>query len=110
MYFNQLHCPVKYVLRSIYNGVYSTKYEKLIIENDSKNDKKVFIFIALMLGTDISRLKLEHNNCAPLWNIQMIEYTKFISKSRKTPYIWDGVLNLIFKSLVENCVFPIHIM
>ena len=64
------------------------------MENDSKNDKKVFPFIVLMLGTDISRLKLKHNNCALLWNIQVIEKTNlFLSQGKSIHMGVDPIID-----------------
>ena len=87
------------------------KYKKLVIKNDSKNEKKVFIFTVLMLGMDISRFKLKHNNCACLWNIQMIEYTELSFKSRKINTYGDGSSKWVLSQLLKIVsAFPIYIM
>lgn len=36
-----------------------------------------------MLGTDIPRFKSEHNKSI-LWNVQMIEYIKYLSQEKKS--------------------------
>lgn len=85
-------------------------YEKLITENDSKNDKKVFIFIVVMLETDLSRFTLKHNNCARLWKAQMIECTKFSFKSKIINTYGDGSSKWFLSQLLKIVsAFPTYI-